>query len=109
MELKVSKNDIILSAKIFNICDDLVIFVYGGDTPHVGSSVLANIHEIKSISFKNHKDDIALKIIAKKILKKSRKNVCLVGGIHIDDIKKEQIGQILKMCKKLGKKIAKIL
>ncbi len=107
MEVSVSKYGIKLTANIFKIGDDFVVFIKGGDKPHVGASVLSNSNELKSCVFRNHKDDIALKIIAKKIKKYCDKNVCLVGGIHIDNITKKQIELILKLSKKLGKKIGK--
>lgn len=107
MELKAKKNSIKLQASVLHVGDDLLIVVTGGDKPHIGASVLANHSQFKSISFKFHKDDIALKIIANELKKHTKKNICVIGGIHVEDITKKQIKQVLSMSEKLAKKIVK--
>ncbi len=106
-ELKVKKKGIYISAKVVYVQDDILILVYGGDKPHIGSCLLANQRELKSICFKHHKDDILLGIMANKLKKHTSKNICLTGGVHIDGITKKQIQVVLKLGEKLAKKIVK--
>lgn len=107
MEVKTKKDDIKLQASVLHVGSDLLIVVSGGDKPHIGASVLANESQVKSISFKFHKDDIALRVIANELKKYTKKNICVIGGIHVKNITKKQIDHVLKMSKKLAKKIIK--
>lgn len=105
MEIELKKKNIFLKANLLHVGDDLLICVTGGDKPHLGSSLIVNKNELKYISFKSHKDYIAFKIIGKILKKHTKKNICITGGIHIDNITKKQIKQILKLSKKLAHKI----
>ncbi len=105
MEIEVKKHGICIKAKILHVGEDLLIIVSGGDKPHIGSALLVNKNEQKCISFESHKDYIALKLIYERIKKATCKNVCLVGGIHIESITKNQIKQVLELCKELSYKI----
>ncbi len=105
MEIK-SKN-IKLKAKFSKVGDDILLIITGGDKPHIGACVLTNQTQSKSIAYKFHKDDIALNLMALKLKKHTRKNICIIGGIHVDNITPKQIKQVLKMTKQLTKKIIK--
>ncbi len=109
MKIKVKKDKIRLYAKIYPIGNDLLIAIFGGDKPHVGSALLVNKNELKSISLKSHKDHFALEIIAKILKKHTKKNIALVGGIHIENISKKQINQVLTLSEKLAYKLLKKL
>lgn len=107
MEIKNKKSDIKLQASLLHVGSDILVVVSGGDKPHIGASVLANESQVKSISFKFHKDDIVLKIVANELRKHTKKNICVIGGIHVKDITKKQIEHVIKMSEKLAKKIVK--
>lgn len=99
--MDVSKDGILIKADITHMGDDILISVYGGDRPHIGSCVLNG----KSLTISNHKDFIALEVIYRIIKKHTSSNICLVGGIHVKNITKSQIDTVLKLCEELADKI----
>ncbi len=99
--MEVSKDGICIQANILHVKNDLLIVIYGGDKPHIGSCMLNE----NSLTLPNHKDDIALKTIYEILRDHTPKNICLVGGIHIDNITKTQIDTVLSLCKELAKRI----
>lgn len=105
MEIDVQKDGIYIKANLSYIGDDLLIVISGGDKPHIGSTLLVNKNELKSISFNSHKDYIALEKIAKILKKNTQKNIALIGGIHIENITKKQITQVLELSEELAQKI----
>ncbi len=109
MELSVQKNGISIVANIHRIGEDVLISVYGGDKAHIGGCILADENEIKILSLGEHKDHIAFEIMAKIITKHIRKNLCITGGIHIENITKEQIEIVLDVCKILAFQIVSYL
>lgn len=105
MEIDVQKDGIFIKANLSYIGDDLLIAIFGGDKPHIGSSLLVNKNELKSISLGSHKDYIALEKVAKILKNHTQKNIALIGGIHIENITKKQIDQVLELSEKLAYKI----
>ena len=90
--------------------DDIVLFLGGGEKPHLGSVVLSEPgkkpvvinRKIKNIT---HKDWIVAKPIASKVSKKRNKPVVCIAGIHIDNATKEDIEKLKENCRKLEEKI----
>lgn len=103
--MEVSKDGITLKADISQIGDDILIAIYGGDKPHIGSCMLNE----KMLNLTNHKDYLALHVIYEILKKHIHVNICLVGGIHVENITKKQINLVLKLCEDLAKKILKYL
>jgi len=86
--------------------DDLVLILGGGEKSHIGGVVLCEPgKEPKVISLGNHHDYVVLEPLAKDASKKYNKTVVAVGGIHIDNAKKEEIEKIVDNCKKLSKEL----
>ncbi len=105
--MEIEKNGIKIKAKLHEVGKDLLVVISGGDKPHIGACVMGNKDEVKITHLKEHKDHIALNLIAEKLRKKSNKNICVLGGIHVENINKKQIKQVLKMSKEIAKKIRK--
>lgn len=105
--------EIVLEASF--IGEDLVLHLYGGEKPHIGTVILAQprpslyrdsrISATSSISILNivgHKDEYACRKLAEKAAAELQTNVVCTGGIHIDDIAPAQIEQIIKGVDKLS-------
>lgn len=89
--------------KKYDIGDDGVYFLGGGEKSHVGGIVICEPgKKIKTIRLKNHYDYVVLEIIAKKILKKYKKKIIVLGGIHIENASKEEINKIVDNCRRLA-------
>jgi hypothetical protein len=89
--------------KKYNIGDDRVYILGGGEKSHIGGAVICQPNkELNVIRLENHKDYIVLKLIAEKISKKYNTKVIVTGGIHIDKATKEDINIIINNCRRLS-------
>lgn len=75
--------------------EDLILFLSGGEKPHIGAVAVAIPYKTTSsaslISIQEHKDGDLAKPLAERIAKQLKKKVILVVGIHIDNATKEDI------------------
>lgn len=89
------------------IGEDIVIMLSGGQQPHIGCCVLAvprpslkhdgNISVTSSvINVTGHKDEFLCRKLAEKRCREMGKVVVCTGGVHMDNITKEQIRQLLE-------------
>jgi hypothetical protein len=86
--------------------DDVVLFLGGGEKPHIGSVVLCEPGtKPRVINRKGHYDWMVGKPIAEKVCQKRRKPVVCIAGVHVDDAKKEDIEILKKNCRLLGEKL----
>jgi len=87
-----------------DLSDDLVYILGGGEKSHIGGAVICKPGQKPHVlSIGTHHDYIVLTTIAKRACKKYNKTVVAVGGIHIDNATKEEIGILVKNCKELEK------
>ncbi|MBN3037530.1 MAG: hypothetical protein JW834_03725 [Candidatus Diapherotrites archaeon] len=85
---------------------DIVLFLGGGEPPHVGAVVIAEpgVETITAVRKKHH-DDVVAKDIAEFAANKWKKVVCVVAGIHIDTAEEVDIAIIKNNCEELKKKL----
>lgn len=85
-----------------NVGEDLVYVVGGGEREHVGAIVFCEPgREPQVIRSGTHKDHIVLVPLAQAACDKYQRKVVVAGGIHVDDITKEEIETIIQNCKEL--------
>lgn len=103
--------EIVLEASF--IGEDLVVHLYGGEKPHIGTVILSQprpslcndgrMSATSSIlNIVGHKDEFVCRKLAEKAAAELQTNVVCTGGIHIDDIAPAQIEQIIKGVDKLS-------
>jgi hypothetical protein len=81
--------------------EDLVIFVGGGERPHVGSlSIAAAEGAPISLSVPGHKDYIVSDGWARRVSMETGKACVVVAGLHVDNGKESDIGMLLKNSEK---------
>jgi hypothetical protein len=92
-----NKWDVILDS--FEMGDDLVLLLKGGEKYHIGAVAMAipykNTASTSVISSYGHKDGELAKPLAEKVAKNLKKTVVLVAGLHIDDATKEDINRLI--------------
>lgn len=112
-----------ISATVHFIGKDLLVAIWGGDTPHIGAVAAAQPRpslkdpEVVSAStsvicYVGHKEDSLAKAASEYLAATFNTRVVVTAGIHWDNLTDEDIGQILKnsdvllelICKR-GKKI----
>lgn len=80
---------------------DLVVFMYNKNA-HIGAVAVGeydHMHERASVSLitrLGHKDDAIAQRAAYLISKSSHKPVCVIAGVHLDDITGEEIEKLLE-------------
>jgi len=86
------------------IGDDLLYVLGGGERTHIGGIVFCEPNkESQIIRLAGHYDDIVLKTIAEKACKKYGTKVVAIGGIHINNATKDEIGKLVENCRELEK------
>lgn len=105
-----------VEAHVTLIGSDLLVALYGGSKPHIGSVAVAlprpSLRDKKQMSstssvynFLGHKDYIIAQRVAELLSSRLNKNVVVVAGIHIDKITQRGIEKIKENCDKLTQKI----
>jgi hypothetical protein len=88
------------------IGEDHVFFLGGGERAHVGSVVIAQPgKEPQVILLEGHRDDVVLLPIAKLACEKYGTAVVVVGGVHVENASKEDIGRLVENCRHLLKEM----
>ena len=94
-------------AEVMIIGDDLMITVWGGTKPHIGSiavsvprpSLQDNTTMSATSSIINligHKDEVVARKFSEQLAAKFNKNAIATAGIHIDDITENQINILMQ-------------
>jgi len=90
----------------YDIGDDLVYVLGGGERSHIGGVVIAEPDKkVKVIRLHGHYDDVVLKPIAEVACQKYKTKIVAVGGVHVDHATQEEINLLVKNCKTLVKTI----
>ena len=94
-------------AEVKIIGDDLMISVWGGTKPHIGSiSVSVPRPGLKDgismsstssvINLIGHKDEVVARKFSEQLAAKFNRNAIATAGVHIDDITENQINIIMQ-------------
>ncbi len=104
-----------ISCEVVQMGKDYTICVWGGDTPHIGSTVMsvarpslnsADVSVTSSvINGIGHKDEYVARKFAEAVAKKKNCTAVCTCGIHIDNITKEQLLAVEKAGERMLEKI----
>lgn len=92
------------------IGNDLMLTLYGGDTPHIGtvttfSSGETQVQRFPSHDGRFHKDDVLAKLLLERIQSIIPGNCVITAGVHVDHISKEQIEASFPMTEELANEL----
>jgi hypothetical protein len=101
-ELELAKREgrIRISLSAFHMGEDIIICIYN-ENAHIGAVALAEYdHKEQRVSTSvitrlGHKDDVVAQKAAYSISKHTKKPVCVIAGIHINNITEEEIEWVL--------------
>jgi len=107
-----------VEAEVKLIGSDLLVALYGGNKPHIGSIAVSHprpsLKDKKQISstssvynFLGHKDGVVAQRMSESLSASLNKKVVVVAGIHIDRITQKGIEKIIENCDKLAQEIRK--
>ena len=80
---------------------DLILCIYNAEA-HIGAVAIADYEHNEArastslITRLGHKDDVIAYATAHKVCKHTKKPVCVVAGIHVDNITELEIKQIVR-------------
>ena len=108
-----------LTADLTSIGDDIIVSIWGGTKPHIGSVVasiprpsLDDPHRCSAtssvINFAGHKDEAVARMFSEKIAASFNTHTVVTAGIHVDNLTGAGMRKILDnseiLCSKLIKK-----
>ena len=107
-----------VTARTIWLGNDLLVVLTGG-VAHVGAVVVApaaqeephcrSADQVSVISLFAHKEDVVAKGMAEKLSGKLGRTVTIVAGMHWDNLGKEGIDTVVRLCKKLEERMAEEL
>ena len=95
-----------VSMSVNRIGEDLIVCLFN-EAGHIGAAAVADYNEkenrasVSVITRSGHREDMLASDAARRLCKAVRRPVCVIAGIHLDDITKEEIAKILENCEKL--------
>lgn len=109
-----------IAAEARRIGDDILVSVWGGTKPHIGSVAAAvprrSHKDPKQMSatssvlnFSGHKDDIVSKLFSERIAARLGSSCIATAGIHIDNATGDTIAAILRNCETACARILRML
>jgi hypothetical protein len=110
ISLNKNKNRIHLNLKAVPMGSDLCVVITGGDTPHLGAvTVVSASKEPVTEAFDEHKDDAVTKLAAEILRREFAGSFAVCCGIHLDNIEKQEIADILEMSEQMVRELCRRL
>jgi len=112
-ELTKGEGRVRVSLSAYHLGGDLVVCVYN-ENAHIGAVAVGEYDNKEQrasasiITRVGHKDDIIAQKAAHSISKHTKKPVCVIAGIHVDNITQEEIEQILANTKVAVEELIKL-
>jgi hypothetical protein len=118
--VRTSEDDYLVEAEAVFIGDDLLVYIWGGERPHIGAVAaaqprpsLADPDTVSAtasvLTYLGHKEDEVVKRAAEAIAAALDTNVVVTAGIHWDDLSAEAVGIVLSRCKEIVAKLLQAL
>lgn len=90
-----------VSLRATNMGDDIILYLFN-DKAHLGAVVVAEYDDVSgrastsTITRIGHKDDAIAQRVAHSVCKFIKGPVCVIAGVHLDDITGTEIAEIVK-------------
>jgi hypothetical protein len=89
--------------KLEMLSNERVYILGGGERPHIGSVVVKEPgKETRILKMEGHYDHKVLEPIARAACDMYNTKVVAIGGVHVENAKKEEIDLLVKNCKELS-------
>lgn len=94
---------ILLKLDAYFMGEDLVVLLYGGDKPHLGTITAgARLEPIQTVQLQNHKEFYITEEIAVLLRKNFNGNFVICCGAHLDNITKEELRNVPELAVQMG-------
>lgn len=106
MDFSIMKNDIQIQFQVIRSGSDYLVLVVGGDEPHFGAVTIGEKNlGGQTLAREHHREDVVTGNLYHQLYKHCPGGLCIVCGIHVDGISREQIELIVDACRSGGEKI----
>lgn len=113
----VQKRRFLIEASVQEVGADLLVVLWGGTRPHIGAVGIAVPRPSladptrwsatsSNFTFVGHKEDLLAKEVSETLAGALQKNVVVTAGIHWDDLKPGDLGDIQEAARTLARRIA---
>lgn len=120
VKVRTTAPDYVVEAEAVWLGADVLVFIWGGDRPHIGAvaaaqprASLAEEEQTSATSsvltYLGHKEDEVVKLVAEALASALNTQVVVTAGIHWDDLSGMDIKTILQRCQELIEKLQKKL
>jgi len=103
-------SQLLIEAEAVRIGSDVLIYLWGGERPHIGSVAAAqagpslkdpaqSCATASVLTFPGHKEDVIVKEAAEYLAAALDVNVVVTAGMHWDDLSAEQIAVVVANCR----------
>ncbi|NQU71518.1 MAG: hypothetical protein HQ514_13275 [Rhodospirillales bacterium] len=111
-----AEDSYLVEAEAVRIGADVLVYIWGGDSPHIGSVAAAQPRPSLAdpaqtsatasvLSYVGHKDDAVAKNIAEMLAASLETNVVVTAGIHWDNLSPDGIDKIVLHCHEIGESL----
>ena len=109
-----------VTAEAKTIGADIIVSIWGGEKPHIGSVAAAiprpslefpgKMSATSSVlNFVGHKDETVTKLFSERIAARMNRNCIAAAGIHIENATNEDVDSVIKNCETLCTKMLTLL
>lgn len=110
IELNGEHNRIKVNISAYPMGRDLCILITGGDTPHLGALTAASPDmQAQTIAFGTHKEYHVTDMAVRLLREDYAGNFVVCCGIHLDDIEKHEIADVLELTEKMVRELCERL
>lgn len=117
---EINTPDFDIEAGAAKIGEDILLYIKGGDKPHIGCTVIAVPRPSLSgngersvtssvLNLTGHKDEALCRMLAEMVCCATGKTVVCTGGVHLEQITIEQTKEVENAAKRLGVALLGIL
>lgn len=114
------ESDYVVEAEAVRIGPDILVYVWGGERPHIGAVAAAqprpsladpdkNSATASVLSYVGHKEDGVAKEMAEAISARFDTNAVVTAGIHWDDLPADGIRIVIDRCREITDKVIEAL
>lgn len=112
ISVRTAASDYVVEAEAVRIGPDILVYIWGGERPHIGAVAaaqprpsLADPHKTSAtasvISYVGHKEDAVAKKAAEAIAARFNTNAVVTAGIHWDDLPADGIRIVMERCREI--------
>ena len=107
--VRTEEPDYVIEAEAVRLGADVLVYIWGGERPHIGSVAAAQPRPSLSdpnrisatasvLTFPGHKEDVVVKLAAETLAARLQANIVVTAGIHWDNLPAQGISLVMDRC-----------